>query len=283
MLIENKEREFQQGKDLDLFISLSENGNPKELPRGKSDEVTVLMCLNGSATFEHRHKEYSMEQHDILVIKPGNYFYFGTPDKEFSVSRIRFSKTMFDDITYNFPSSFFERLEQNPCMSIYKEDTLSRVEMCIKSIYNVISDANNICRYEIVINLLKVLLLEVYNITAGQFRIDYSQAKHCRRLLESFINYLEHYPGKREVAFFANLLSITPKYLSMIIHRTSGMTAKEFIDRKAVSHIKHLLRSTDLSVKEIADILEFPTTNNLCRFFKTRTGITISYFRQIVK
>lgn len=283
MPVDHKGRKLQQGKDLNLFISLSENGTPKELPMGKSDEVTILMCLNGCATFEHRHKEYSMEQHDILVIKPGDYFYFGTPDKDFSVSKIRFSKTMFDEITYNFPSSFFERLEQNPCISIFKEDTYSRVEMCTKSLYNVISDVNNICRYEIVINLLRVFLLELYNVTSGQFRIDYSQAKHCRHLLESFINYLERYPGKREVAFFANLLSITPKYLSLIIHRTSGISSKEFIDRKAVSHIKHLLRSTDLSVKEIADILEFPTTNNLCRFFKTRTGITISYFRQVVK
>lgn len=283
MTLYKKESVLQLGKDLDLFISLSEKGTPKELPQGKCDEVIILICLQGNASFEHRHKQHYIEQHDILIIKPGNYFYFGTPSSDFAVSKIRFSKTVLDEASYNFQSSFFEQIEQNPCISIYKEDTFDRFESYLNSIYNSMSNTDNICRYEIVINLLRVLLLEIYNLVISQFRIDCSQAKHCRHLLQNFINCLDKYPQKREVSFFAEHLSITPKYLSMIIHKTSGMTAKEFIDRKAVNHIKYLLRSTDLSVKEIADRLDFPSSNNLCRYFKARTGITLSYFRQVIK
>lgn len=279
----NKESELQLGKDLDLFISLSEKGTPKELPQGNCYEVIILICLQGNASFEHRHKQYYIEPHDILIIKPGNYFYFGTPSKDFTVSKIRFTKTVFDEACSNFQGSFFEHIEQNPCISIYKEETFGRFESYMNSIYAGMSNTDNICRYEIVINLLRVLLLEIYNLVANRFIIDCSQAKHSRYLIKSFINLLDKHPQKREVSFFAGQLSITPKYLSTIIHKTSGMTAKEFIDRKAINHIKYLLRSTDLSVKEIADRLDFPSSNNLCRYFKTRTGITLSYFRQVVK
>ncbi|MBQ2024699.1 MAG: AraC family transcriptional regulator [Alistipes sp.] len=82
---------------------------------------------------------------------------------------------------------------------------------------------------------------------------------------------------------FAQLLDISPKYLSAIVADGTGMTAKEFIDRAAVKAIKDLLSQTSLSVTQIADRLHFSGKGNLCRFFKTNTGITISDYKRSPK
>jgi AraC-like DNA-binding protein len=99
-------------------------------------------------------------------------------------------------------------------------------------------------------------------------------------ILDQFIAAVKATPRCREVAYFAERLSITPKQLSAIVGDGTGFSAKEFIDRNAIDVIKHLLRTTDLSVKDIAEQLNYTGSGNLCRFFKTRTGLTISEYKQ---
>ena len=60
-------------------------------------------------------------------------------------------------------------------------------------------------------------------------------------------------------------------------------TAKEFIDRAVVLEIKMLLKSSDLSVQEIAYRLHFPDQSYLGRFFKKHTGESPTEYRSTTK
>ena len=87
-------------------------------------------------------------------------------------------------------------------------------------------------------------------------------------------------PDKREVAYYAEQLHISPKHLSAIVADGTGINAKDFIDHAAVETIQQLLRTTKLSVGQIAERLDFSGSGNLCRFFKANTGITISDYKR---
>lgn len=89
----------------------------------------------------------------------------------------------------------------------------------------------------------------------------------------------EHCTEQREVAFYADRLCISTRYLSTIIRSVAHSTAKEFIDRSVVLEIKMLLGSTELSVQEIAYRLHFPDQSYLGRFFKKHTGVSPTEFR----
>lgn len=60
-------------------------------------------------------------------------------------------------------------------------------------------------------------------------------------------------------------------------------TAKEFIDHTVALEIKMLLKSTDLSVQEIAYRLHFPDQSYLGRFFKKHTGESPTEYRNTAK
>ena len=60
-------------------------------------------------------------------------------------------------------------------------------------------------------------------------------------------------------------------------------TAKEFIDRAVVLEIKMLLKSSDVSVQEIAYRLHFPDQSYLGRFFKKHTGESPTEYRSTTK
>ena len=61
------------------------------------------------------------------------------------------------------------------------------------------------------------------------------------------------------------------KSLGMTTHEAE-MTLSQFIDRAVMLEIRMMLRSTDLSVQEIAYRLKFPDQSYLGRFFKKHAG-----------
>jgi AraC-like DNA-binding protein len=142
------------------------------------------------------------------------------------------------------------------------------------------ADSQNLCRSQILVSLLRALLLEMLAQVENMRRTTSIDVKQKGVILDQFIAAVKATPRCREVAYFAERLSISPKQLSAIVGDGTGFSAKEFIDRNAIDVIKHLLRTTDLSVKDIAEQLNYTGSGNLCRFFKTRTGLTISEYKQ---
>lgn len=102
-----------------------------------------------------------------------------------------------------------------------------------------------------------------------------------KRVFESFVELVEKYHNKeRSVSFYADKLCITPKYLSQIVKNVSGFSAPELISKYVILEAQHLLRHTDLSVKEIADQLNFPNQSFFYKYFKSHTGCTPNSYRQ---
>lgn len=136
-------------------------------------------------------------------------------------------------------------------------------------------DRGNIFRNTIIRNRLQNVLLEAFDKTQRFAPDVHSQTGTTRQadLFQRFVALVhEHCTEQREVAFYADRLCISTRYLSTIIRSVAHSTAKEFIDRSVVLEIKMLLGSTELSVQEIAYRLHFPDQSYLGRFFKKHTG-----------
>ena len=95
-----------------------------------------------------------------------------------------------------------------------------------------------------------------------------------------FTRLLQQYPHKREVQWYASQLNITPKYLSEICKERSGKAAGEWISDITISEIKHYLHDTTLSIRDIAELLEFPNASFFCQYTKKHTGLTPNHFRK---
>lgn len=89
-----------------------------------------------------------------------------------------------------------------------------------------------------------------------------------------------HYMREREVAWYADRLTLTPKYLSEVVKQVSGRTVSQWISTMVVMEIKSRLRNTDESIKEIAVALNFPNQSFLGKYFKNLTGMSPLEFRK---
>lgn len=106
--------------------------------------------------------------------------------------------------------------------------------------------------------------------------------KHRRNTtIEHFENLVEtHHRLKRFPSFYADELHISPTYLNKLCKEQLGQTAGEFIRKRITLEAKRQLQYTNLSVKEIADLLGFESTSYFVTFFKKMTNKTPDVFRK---
>ena len=106
-------------------------------------------------------------------------------------------------------------------------------------------------------------------------------AKRSEYIFRSFIRLLEeNFREQRSVDFYAKALCISPKHLAFAVRSVSHQTPHNWINTYVVREARLLLRTTSMSVKEIALTLSFPSQSFFGTYFKTHTGLSPSAFRQ---
>ena len=90
----------------------------------------------------------------------------------------------------------------------------------------------------------------------------------------------EHCHKEHNLNFYADKLHIIPKHLSKVIKGNSNMSASAWIDNSVVLEAKAMLKSTNMTIQQISDKLNFATQSFFGRFFKRVTGILPKEYRE---
>lgn len=83
-----------------------------------------------------------------------------------------------------------------------------------------------------------------------------------------------HYSEAHDVAFYADRLAITPRYLSQVTRVVVSKTPKQIIDEYLLREAGVLLSCTTLSVQEISQRLGFTSQVQFSRFIRAKSGTT---------
>lgn len=94
-------------------------------------------------------------------------------------------------------------------------------------------------------------------------------------LATRFIHFVEqNFKEMHSVQQYADLLNISPKYLTKIIKKETGKTPQAYIQDMLLLEAKSMLQMTDHSISEIAFILNFTDQPHFSHFIKKQTGLT---------
>ena len=147
----------------------------------------------------------------------------------------------------------------------------SRVQSVMMLISEYISQPLSL-KNEILEMLYSVFIDDLISIQAFE-KTRLSITKQSEEIFISFYvllqkNYIEHH----NIGFYADALNITTTYLSRIVKSVSGRTVVECIDEMLAVEAVWLLKSTSLTVAQIADRLNFSTSAAFNKFFKRMRG-----------
>ena len=99
-------------------------------------------------------------------------------------------------------------------------------------------------------------------------------------LFHQFLDLLSHEQQKRrQVGYYAEKLNITPKYLSTVCSKASGKSPVHWITDSVMEDCYQLLRTTDLTVKEISNRMGFPNSSFFGQYFREQAGMTPIEYR----
>ncbi len=115
--------------------------------------------------------------------------------------------------------------------------------------------------------------------------IDYEtdSQKSVRRndYVREFIRLLRsNYIKERAVAFYADKLFISPKYLSLLVKESTGRSAAKWIDDFVITEAKNMLRYSGKNVQQVAYALNFPTQSSFGKYFKHLTGMSPTEYQR---
>lgn len=143
------------------------------------------------------------------------------------------------------------------------------------------SDNTNVFRDKILDALVLAFVYDFGNVLGRIAGLRPRPMSSAENIFDRFISLLaQSYPKRRDVAYYADRLNITPKYLTVVCKKTGGKTASKIIDAYVTKDIERLLKSTRKSVKEISNELEFPNTSFFGRYVKKNLGCAPNEFRR---
>jgi AraC-like DNA-binding protein len=128
-------------------------------------------------------------------------------------------------------------------------------------------------------------LIRTFFFSVPQFKKTPPAAKsHRDEVLFDFLDLLhEHFRRQRNTDFYADCLCLSPKHLSRVVKQASGRTVHDWIDEYVTTEAKALLRSTDLTVRQVADALCFASQPLFTKYFQRTTGLSPSHFKRMME
>ena len=185
----------------------------------------------------------------------------------------------------NVESQLFMR--KNPCVSLSGEQC-AHFEYLLNNLWDRINaedcQKENVQYQHLKLELIKsmgqTICYEILNMYFTNQPLQPLQQGKKDVVFQNFmLSLFRFYRKERDVSFYARMQHITPRYFSAIIKEKTGDSALQWIVRMVITEAKQLLEESDLSIKEIADQLNFPTQSFFGKNFKQYVGVSPKEYR----
>lgn len=244
--------------------------------------LALLLCTNGRAVLGIDFKDRAFVKGDLALVPDGISLIPRRTSSQFSVQILSIEQDNLMLLDYKINNAgFWDYLYQNPILHP-SERQYDLLEKWFEQMHWILDNCHTAYRGEIISNNILSLFIaihsEIYDSIAKSE--DAVLDNHALQLMSRFWTYLSrHHIRHRKVNYYANLLSITPDYLNKLCKAYWKVEAKESINTQVMTAIKNYLTCTDLSVKNIAAMLNFEDPSYMCRFFRKMTGMSPIEFR----
>ena len=236
----------------------------------------VLFCLQGELHVRISLKEYTLRPDMFCVIITGMIFEVLSISNDFRGFMIA-TRTNFMPVTEKTTQvmSFYKCLQSRHCFVLEEKEVMAFVGV-YHSIKATLQELDHPYRIPMLQSYVQILYYRMLPIVLKEeeSRSKYSHTRQ-EEIFQRFIGEVEkHYRKERSVKFYADLLCISPKYLSTVIYKISQPLAGEWIDAYVILEAKTLLKSGRLTIQQISEQLNFSNQSFFGKFFKRCAGMS---------
>ena len=240
----------------------------------KVDVTTNIISISGTTEGAINMKPYKTEGACLITILAGQIMEYKSISDDFSglfiIMSPKFSESLMPNAHERLPLHLSVR--DNPVIPL-NEEALNGMITYFDMIKRVIQVKDHPHKLEVARYLT---LAFSYGASVDFHNLDENTKKtHNEQVVDKFLHLVQtNYKEERGLDFYAAKLCITPKHLSKVIKAIGGKPPNDLIDEHVVYEAKALLKSTNMTIQQITDELNFPSQSFFGKYFKRVTGMS---------
>lgn len=238
----------------------------------------IILVRKGSATLKVNFREVQQKKDVVVILFPGDAVMVENVSPDFEIEYMVYTELILNYALVGLKSFSIETFKE------YYHSSSKEISILADSLFNIINasigfgtvdDATRISVYQL---SAFFTAYHAYLVSTGVDVGHYSS--RSKELFAKFIQLLhDNFKESRNVAYYADAMNVTPRYLTKIVTECTGSSAKKNIDEYVIMQIKLVILNTDDAINDIAWRFKFENFSFFCDYFKRHTGLTPNEYR----
>lgn len=268
-------------QNIDLMAGMDITGNIKHLFKtpSKVPGYMFLLCFQGTCSITVHLTQYTMKKGTLLILLPDLYFQILEQSNDckfifagFATELVRSSSLFSKSIEYT-PFIF-----EKPVLQLDKK-AFDLMYSYLRIIIKAKNTSNNIVTQEQAALTFTQLILGLGNLIKNGKSVNQQYNRNQEIVKELVRTVVMNYHTERNVSFYADKMHLSPQHLSTTIKKITGKTLTDIISSFIINDAKAKLKSTEMTIQEIAYSLNFPDISFFGKYFKRYTGMSPKQYR----
>ncbi len=253
----------------------------KCMPSAFTDDYHVhIIVRQGEMHFSDGKRTYISRKDDLVIWQMSNTIqsvkYSDDFEADFLIVSGNFLMRYNPEMVWASKGFIFIRI--NPSFHLHA-NSLRLLNDDFKLFQDRLTQNDSLFKEEVIGRVLQIFLYDLWMV----YSTEMSQMETSDNAARIFLRFLSiaqrDCRRQRDVAYYADTLCITPKYLSQISKSVSGLPASQWISFYATFEIITLLNDQSKSLSEVADMMNFETASHFSRYVKKLLGKSPKEYR----
>lgn len=240
----------------------------------------VVLCMDGEIDALINLNQITVKPYDLITLVPGTIFQINDLKGDLKIYFLGFS------------SDYIENKDKSKSILQAIYNTLGRPQISIPEIgaktmqkyfdllIDIYGNYGEKLRPEIAENIFIDMHKAINMIYRKISAIETPNIPKSEQLCRAFTQLvMQNYTENRNVSWYAEKLEITHAHLCTIVKQTTGKNCADIISAMVIMDAKSQLKSTQLSIQQISDSLNFANMSFFGKYFKRHTGMSPLEYR----
>ena len=238
-----------------------------------------VRCIEGTVEATLNLNKIQVYPHSLVTLPPGSIFQVNSIEGELKIYILGFSSQYIEENQHShfLLDTMYHTLGKPVCS--LNEKGVQIAESYFKLMIDLYENLPDKAKKEVAFNLYsdihKGISLLYQSISNERANLSKSEMI-CRNFGQLVI---QHYQNNRNVSWYAEKLGISHAHLCTIVKQITGHTCVEIIASMVIMDAKSQLKSTNLSIQEISDSLNFANMSFFGKYFKRNVGMSPLEYR----
>lgn len=232
----------------------------------------LFYVVDGKGEFNIQGQRFPVKANDFVIINPQvEHTELSSPDEPLEYIVLGIRGLSFSNLTPvsegGHPFSFFNLRDE-------QKDILRYLNAMVQEATSQSMSYELVCH-----NLLEILLIKI--LRHQHFDLEVGKQSKATKDISFIKHYLEtYYHESIQLEDLASMTHLSRFYISHSFKKEIGMSPMEYLIDIRIKESKILLRTTNYSISQVADIVGFTTPTYFSKQFRKSTGISPTDYRE---